>query len=171
MATVQDGRALYVTSSPGGWTPMGAAIRLAGRLVSDWLGQHPDSPAPVIVNITDGVPTDDESPEGPVDVWAEKLPTLSTVDGPCLLINVGAPEAEALDRCVFPTAAELPQVEGTDRLWQMASPLPDELAPRAVRLGLLPQGVTAEGRRLYAHGTDETLLEKIFDFGTEVRPH
>jgi hypothetical protein len=172
MAAVEDGRARYFTSTPEGWTPMGAAIRLGGRLVSDWLETHPNSPAPVIVTISDGVPTDDEVPEGPVDAWAAKLPMLATEDGPCLLINVGAPQADALARCVFPTDLELPQVEGTQRLWQMASPLPDELVPRAMRLGLLPQDTkSAEGRRLYAHGTDETVLEKIFDFGTEVRPH
>lgn len=173
MASVIDGRATYVTSQPDGWTPMGAAIRLAGRLVSDWLVEHGDSPAPVIVNVTDGVPTDDDAPEGPVDEWATKLAKLSTSDGSCLLLNVGAPtvNGDVLERSIFPSGAELPDVQGAKRLWGLASELPDELAPRASRLGLLPSNASAAGRRLYAQGTDQTLLEKIFDFGTEVRPH
>jgi hypothetical protein len=172
-ATVVNGRAKYVASAPDGWTPMGAAIRLAGRLVNDWLMEHNDSPAPVIVNITDGMPTDDEAPEGPMEEWAAKLESLRTIDGECLLINVGAPGAsgEYVHSCVFPTQDELPPVQGALRLWSSASPLPEELLQRATRLGLVPPGSAAAGRRLYAHGTDVTLLEKIFDFGTEVRAH
>lgn len=173
MASVVGNRAQYVVSEPEGWTPMGAAVRLAGRLVSDWLVGHEDSPAPVIVNVTDGVPTDDDAPEGPVDEWAKKLERLSTSDGGCLLINVGAPamNGERLERSIFPQGAEIPQAQGAQRLWSLASPLADELAPRAVQKGLLAPGAVAGDRRLFAQGTDETLLDRIFDFGTEVRPH
>jgi len=172
MATVVDDRAQYVTSVPNGWTPMGAAIRLAGRLVSDWLVEHPDSPAPVIVNVTDGLPTDDDAAEGPVDEWAKKLEQLATTDGSCLLINVNAGAfGVTLDRCIFPAEGEVPDSEGATRLWSFSSNLPEELVSRAARLGLIPQTAISDGRKLYAQGTDEPLLERIFDFGTEVRPH
>ncbi len=173
MASVVDNKAQYVVSRPEGWTPMGAAVRLAGRLVNDWLVGHEDGPAPVIVNVTDGVPTDDDAPEGPVDAWAAKLEGLSTSDGACLLLNVGAPAVNGarIERSIFPTSAEIPTSQGADRLWRISSPLGEDLAPRAVQKGLLVAGSTASDRRLFAQGTDESLLDQIFDFGTEVRPH
>jgi hypothetical protein len=172
----QDGLALYVESKPNGWTPMASAMKLAGTLASDWVEQHEDSPAPVILNVTDGVPTDDNAPDGPVEKWVEQLNGLATLDGPVLLMNAGVPDVDdQLARSIFPTSGELPAPElrysaQVRRLWQLASPLPTELLQNAIESKLLPDGSSAEGRRMYVHVSDPADLGQLFDFGTQLGP-
>jgi len=170
-----DELALYIESSPDGWTPMASAMKLTGSIVKDWVEQRSDAPAPVIINVTDGLPTDDESSDGPVERWVAALDELETTDGPVLLMNAGVPDAdEQLEPCLFPTSADLPEIDQVQRLWKLASPLPEELVPNAVARGLLPRGADAGGRRMYVHVSNPAELSQLFDFGTEIRadgPH
>lgn len=169
-----DDLALYIESKPDGWTPMGSAMKLAGSIVKDWVEQRSDSPAPVIINVTDGLPTDDESADGPVEKWVAAFDELKTTDGAVLLMNAGVPNAiERLDPCLFPVTYEVPELIGVQRLWKLASPLPEELVANAVARKLLPNGATAEGRRMYVHVSNPAELSQLFDFGTEIAngPH
>jgi len=65
-----------------GVTPMGGALDLAHHLMSSWVGKHPNSYPPIVINISDGEATD----SGPVP-QAEALTSLCTNDGNVLLLN------------------------------------------------------------------------------------
>ena len=165
-----DDLALYIESKPDGWTPMGSAMKLAGSIVKDWVEQRSDAPAPVIINVTDGMPTDDDSDDGPVEKWVAAFDELETSDGPVLLMNAGVPNgAEQLNHCLFPAGDEVPELDGVQRLWKLASPLPEELVANAVARNLLPKGAGADGRRMYVHVSNPAELSQLFDFGTEIR--
>lgn len=65
-----------------GTTPMGQALSLAHHILEGWVGRHPNSYPPIVINITDGEATD--SGPGP---QAETLCSLATNDGNILLFN------------------------------------------------------------------------------------
>lgn len=169
---IRDKEAIYVASEPNGWTPMATCLKTVGSIVKDWIEQHPESPAPVIMNVTDGVPTDDEHEDGPVERWANQVSELRTEDGAALLINSGVPSMDRrMDRCVFPNAADVPDIANIRRLWQMASPLPAALVSNAISAGLLPSGASHDGRRMYVNASDPADLQKLFEFGTQLNPN
>lgn len=197
-----DGVKQFVRSQPRGWTPMAMAVKLAGTVIHDWVrerlsieeqrsGKPVESnrfplPAPVIMNVTDGIPSDDEKDWGPIEQWAERLDAgacypagtdgqpIALIDGPPLLINVGTPATSAPDglpTLILPTESELPADEGVARLWRLASPLHPNLLETAIAKGLLPDKTSHVGRRLYVNaGPDAAVLDKIFQFGSGEAP-
>lgn len=200
---VVDGRKAFVRSRPDGWTPMAMAVKVAGTVIHDWVRwrlairgnadgtENPrfPLPAPVIINVTDGLPSDDDAEWGPIDKWVTQLQRgacypevssgrpISLIDGPPLLLNVGVPTNSGnLPTLVLPTESELPrdssdESAGVRRLWRLASPLHPNLLRTAIAKGVLPSGSSHEGRRLYANaGASATILDKIFDFGTYDQP-
>lgn len=167
----------FVQVRDDGWTPTANAIKHSGWLIREWLRARAvaegcelhqlELPAPTIIHTTDGQPTDDDTPNGPVDKWVDELPGLATADGPPLLINIGISDGpHSPQPCCFPTIEELPDDPYMRRLWDLSSPLPSALLRRALRFDLLPAGSTAEGRRLYAHFDPNSDLSSIFEFGT-----
>ena len=66
-----------------GATPMCQALTQAHDVLAHWLAQHPDSFPPIVINITDGEPTD-----GDPSSAADALRSLATSDGNVLLFNV-----------------------------------------------------------------------------------
>ncbi|WP_426571357.1 hypothetical protein [Aquihabitans sp. McL0605] len=221
-----DGTRQFIQSRADGWTPMGAAVKRTGTVIHNFVAQQLATtkdgredrrfplPAPVILNVTDGRPTDDDLTPTPVEHWAQRLSTgdcyptspeggpVRLIDGPPLLINIGTPEGDdpRLDALLFPTEAELPPAgesmegDGVRRLWRLASPMHPNLVATAVQKGLLPQGSTHHGRRLYAStraaGAGEggpgsagqpgpggagnwSILERIFEWGSvnKDQPH
>lgn len=204
---VVDDTKQFVRSNPRGWTPMAYALKRAGTVIRDWVSERlaeeaersGDSgenqrfplPAPVIINVSDGIPTDDDQDPGPVERWSSQLaaggcyPTqdgkpLMLRDGPPLLINVGTPgttDSAGPTRLVFPLESELP-VDGSDasrgirRLWNLSSELHPNLLRVAIAKGLVPKGASHVGRRVYVNAhNDATLLDQVFEFGSELGPH
>jgi hypothetical protein len=114
-------------------TPTCAAIELAGSLLDRWIGEHPDSFPPIVVNITDGAVTDHGSDGAGFAVWAQRLRSLRTADGNVIFLNALL-AAEAVEPTFFPASAEkLPPV-GAD-LFHASSELPPSMAGMARELG------------------------------------
>ncbi|MEM7272502.1 MAG: VWA domain-containing protein [Actinomycetota bacterium] len=120
-------------------TPMCEAIYRAGSLAADFCANHPDSYPPIVINLTDGVvtdepyaPTGDQHPAG-LDEWAERLTTLRTNHGPLRFLNAFV-SATPLDASWFPSTPNgLP--EPGRRLFDISSPLPEDLATAAADKG------------------------------------
>lgn len=139
-----------------GVTPMGAALDLAHKLLVEWVGKHPASYPPIVINISDGEATD----SGPVP-QAEALTSLTTEDGNVLLLNchISSKPAEPI---VFPDSdAALPD-EFARTLFGISSVLPEpmrELA-RGENLELGPKS------RGFAFNADLIGLIRFLDIGT-----
>ena len=58
LVEIEEEMAMYVepTCPRNGLTPMAEALDFAKQLIEGWITKKPDNPAPVIINVSDGMP-------------------------------------------------------------------------------------------------------------------
>jgi uncharacterized protein YegL len=141
-----------------GRTPMCLAIRAATEVIGEFLSQHPTCFPPVIINISDGVPTDGDP--GPMAV---ALRSLSSQDGNALFFNVHiSPRGER--PVLFPAdECDLPD-QHAQLLFRMSSPLPPEMLSQAQLLEMC----VMEGARGFAFNADLASVIMFLNIGTRV---
>jgi hypothetical protein len=131
-------------SVAGSRTAMCAALDLAGRVASGWIGLHQDSFPPIVLNISDGKATDGDPTE-----WARQLRGLHTLDGELLLFNInlatGAPKPIA-----FPVDPSGLPDDYSRQMFALSSLLPDFMRKHANARNL-PAEVGARGFVCNAH--------------------
>jgi hypothetical protein len=154
------GRPVWINPVHGGRTPMCEAIATAGGVVAQWTREHPDSYPPIVINITDGLVTDEPHRGASLIEWAERLTGLRTSDGNALLLNAyltpedGAPT-------LFPAGVD-GMAEPGPTLFRMSSPLPPLMVQRAQvkDIALRP------GARGLVMNADLLMLAKFLEIGT-----
>jgi hypothetical protein len=140
-----------------GRTPMHAAFSAAVGPLRQWLSQHSASFPPVIINLTDGVYTD----QNPAPV-ARELTQMGTADGNVLLFNCHVSEKPDVT-VTFPDAAQGAGLSGLKReLFDISSPLPEPMARHARAKGYQ----IGAGARGYAYNADFVTLIDFLDVGT-----
>jgi hypothetical protein len=154
-------QAYWIEAVYGYRTPMCQAIAEAGAHVFEWAQEHPDSFPPIVINITDGIVTDDPYSGLSLRDWAERLTRIATQDGSALLFNVFvAPEASG--EVVFPASGAGLPAPGP-ALFQISSLLPDPMRRSASIAGLR----ATDGSRGFAFNvSDSKSLAKILEIGT-----
>lgn len=139
-----------------GGTPMCQALTHATELVEGWLRKYPDGFPPIVVNISDGEPTD-----GDPTAIASRLRGLRSSDGEVLLLNVHLSSHRATP-IQFPDAeAQLPDAHAR-LLFQLSSPLTLAMRSAAQQEGL---NVSA-GARGFVFNADIISLIKFLNIGT-----
>ncbi len=132
-------------------TPMGDAFNQAYQLVDGWVtkkknrevtpdakeGQPQNDPIPIIINISDGAPTDSESD---VRTYADKLKSISCPDGTPLIFNVHLSsdnKKTGLAEVQFPKdKSDLPVSDSmAELLFDISSELPEAFVKDAVDHG------------------------------------
>jgi hypothetical protein len=139
-----------------GITPMGGALSLANKLLTEWTVKRKASFPPIVINISDGEATD----SGPVP-QAEALCNLATEDGNALLFNCHI-SSKPLPPVIFPDSdADLPD-DFAKTLFAVSSPLPPSLRElaRAENFNLGPEA------RGFAFNADLVELIRFLDIGT-----
>lgn len=149
---------VWVEPAGRGGTPMCAALRLADRLVSSWLAQHPDTFPPVVVNLTDGEATD-----GDPAIWANRIRGRSTSDGGVLLFNLSISTGHDM-AVLFPSGTEHLASGYSRKLFEMSSPLPDQMIANAAGLGISVR----PNARGFAFNADIKALAQFLNVGTSV---
>jgi hypothetical protein len=139
------------------------AIAVAGAAVFDWANAHPNSFPPIVINITDGLVTDEPYQGAGLAEWAYRLTTIGTNDGPTLLLNIFLSPTPA-NEVLFPsTGSHLPP-PGPD-LFEISSYLPPTMIANA--RGSHVQVVDG-ARGLVFNAALDTLV-KFLEIGTRVR--
>ncbi|MFP2904412.1 VWA domain-containing protein [Pyxidicoccus sp. 3LFB2] len=139
-----------------GATPMCQALGRATGLLGDWLRQHPEGFPPIVVNISDGQPTDGD-PTG----IASELRGMRSTDGQVLLLNVHL-SARTQHPIQFPSSdAGLPDAHAR-LLFQLSSPLTPGMLSAAREEGLQ----VGEGARGFVFNADIISLIKFLNIGT-----
>jgi hypothetical protein len=139
-----------------GGTPMCAAISQAQSLVESWLVQHPDCFPPIVINISDGEPTD-----GDPTSLGDKLRAASSIDGNVLLFNVHISSQTAAPIEFADSEAALPD-DHARLLFRMSSLLPPHLKDAAKQEGI----TVSEGTRGFVFNADMVSVIKFLDIGT-----
>jgi hypothetical protein len=141
-----------------GKTPMAATFQRAGTLMAGFLVDHPDCFPPIVINITDGKPTD-ANPESD----AVRLQQLSSTDGNVLVFNVHISETSG-QRIEFPDREEVLPDLYARLLFRMSSPLPPTMWAAAQESGLQ----VGAGTRGFVFNADIDSVIRSLDIGTRV---
>lgn len=147
-----------------GATNMLGAFKLAKELVEKWMADNADGPAPVIINISDGVPYYDG--KDPRDCMREtvelasEIMNLSNNDGNVLIFNAQIDESNG--QVVFPSNRTEVSQEEAQFLFDITSEVPGSYKAAAAK-NELP---TKEGSRGCIFGAGGVELIQLIDFGS-----
>ena len=175
-AEVIDGEPNWVRPHSGNLTPMCAAFALARKLAIDWSNRHQTSHPPVVINVTDGAPTD-----GNPAREVAKLSEVSTFDGHTLVFNAHIateklPRKEkskilklVIDRPThkvsYPTTDASLMDDLAKQLFSISSALPERIIERAQGLNI----EIAVGARAFVYNGGPDDLVRLFKLGTPAR--
>jgi hypothetical protein len=153
-------------TSSNGWTDMAAAFRMAKDIIENWVSDKPDSPAPVIINISDGVPYYDHK-----DIFqcaqetaaiANEIMNIQTSDGNVLIFNaeIGA----SSDKIILPSSRDEVKAggPGAEFLFEISSVIPEGYAGAARKNGL----ELKQDSKGAVFAADAESLIKLIDFGS-----
>jgi hypothetical protein len=146
----------WLEPGAGGPTPMGAAINHAGAVLAEWANQHPESFPPIVINISDGAPTDDPEP------WVHRLTSIATQDGNLLLFNLNISRF-ADPPVMFPARDDQLPNDYARALFHWSSVLPPSMFREAARTRPLETGA-----RGFGYNGDFNALVDFLVTGTQV---
>lgn len=141
-----------------GGTPMCQALRQAGEVVREFLDRYPHCFPPLVMNISDGEPTDGD-PAGP----AGELREMGTEDGNVLLFNLhlSSRPGRPLE---FPEGEDDLPDDHARRLFRMSSVLPPQAVDAARRNGAR----VGPASRGFVFNADLVSVVQFLDVGTRV---
>ncbi|QJW94504.1 GAP1-N2 domain-containing protein [Frigoriglobus tundricola] len=143
-----------------GQTPMCEALAAAGLAVQGFVTEFPDAYPPIVLNLTDGMPSD-----GNPQYNARLITNQGTRDGATLLFNLLI-SSKPVAADYFPaTEAHLTDV-CSKLLFRMSSVLPPKLLEAARAEG---HGVQPRARGVVINA-DPTAIVRFLDIGTRVTP-
>ncbi len=149
---------VWFEAKPTGRTPMCEALGKAKEYLEVFLGMQPNCYPPLVLNITDGQPTD-----GDPRAAAKELCGLASTDGNVLLFNAHLSEKQ--NRPI-----EFPEVEAglpddfAKLLFRMSSVLPPKLLDAAKADGF-PVGPQSRG---FVFNADLVAVIRFLDIGTRI---
>lgn len=142
----------------GGKTPMNAAMELAKEIIGGFLKMYPDCFPPLVINLTDGQPTD----ANPLTA-AQAVKNLKSRDGNVLLFN-GHLSSTPAKPIAFPaTENDLPDVY-SKLLFRMSSILPASMVATANDEGYDVKGLA----RGFMFNADLVAATRFLEIGTRV---
>jgi hypothetical protein len=145
-----------------GGTPMCAALRMAGDLLTDWCREHSNSFPPTVMHVTDGEATD--GTEADVEGAAAHITGQATGDGNALLLNLHVSGGGG-DPVRFPASEQSMPSAYAKLLFRTSSLLPAELQRRAAEARVT---VRPDSRGYVYNGRLDDIVT-FFDIGTRPR--
>jgi hypothetical protein len=139
-----------------GDTPMCAAFDKASSILSKWILEHQKSFPPIVINITDGKPTDGNPAQSAFD-----LMSLRTLDGEVLLFNLLISAAK-MSPIEFPDNDMVLSDEFARSLFRISSPL-----PAYMRNMMADEGINSNLQsRGFVFNADLVSVIRFLDIGT-----
>tara|TARA_Y100001934_G_C12291539_1_gene745092 strand:+ start:498 stop:1340 length:843 start_codon:yes stop_codon:yes gene_type:complete len=155
----ENGSPIWITPKSGSTTPMTECFMNAKNLINDWInwGNHNECHPPIMLNITDGIPTDCDSNFKQLLNITSEIKNLHTNYGSTLIGNchIGGNSTETN----YPTQLQ-PNADAYDRaMFNISSKLTPAMAREAEGRGL--EGISSESK-LYLSGVENP--EQIITF-------
>ena len=148
------------------WTNMRDGFKMAKQLVEDWIADKPECPAPVIINISDGVPYYDHQDNAKcmretMEV-AKEIMNISNNDGHVLIFN--AEIGDGGHKIITPSSESEVAVSGAPAqfLFEISSVIPEGYKAAAAKNELSIK----EGSKGCIFNADAVELIKLIDFGS-----
>jgi len=151
----------YVEESGNGGTPMGKAFDEVLTLVENFAQNHPNAHPPIIINISDGEPTDMSLAD--MEAKAQALRSIATTDGETLLWNIHVSATDP-NPIICPDAGTKMPDAYADAMLASASSIPD--SHRAIaKAKNIDLGETA---KCCVYNADSDTLIKMLSFASSV---
>lgn len=149
-----------------GWTDMAQGFRMAKEIIERWIVDNPDSPAPVVINVSDGMPYYDhkdfsECARETADI-AKEIMEIKTSDGNALIFN--AEIGQGITEIELPNSIEEVKKggKGAEFLYEISSIVPEGYKNAAEKNGLQLK----EDSRGAVFAAEADSLIKLIDFGS-----
>ena len=149
---------VWFEPTAGGKTPMNAALVMAREVLTDFIATYPDCFPPLVINLTDGKPTD----ANPLDA-AVALKGLKSTDGNVLMLNAHL-SSSAAPPVTFPSDENTLADKYAMLLFRMSSILPPKLMAAAKDEGYAITGPA----RGFVFNADLVSVIRFLDIGTRV---
>ena len=163
---VEDNMPIWFEQEANGVTNMAAAFKIAAQLINDYFKANSASPAPIIINISDGAPCIWNGTEAVWDLdetkkMAQSIMATSCEDGNVLIFNAHI-EASSFNVQLPNDRNMLPNDDGAHFLFDISSVIPDSYKKAADKSGLKVK----DGSRGCMISCDAEGLVKLIDFGS-----
>ena len=135
---------------------MCAGLKLAIEILEQWCDDHPSAFPPTVLHVTDGHPSD-----GNPEPIADRLKSVSTKDGGCLLFNLHVDVGEG-NPLIFPNDERVLKDRFGKALFRMSSLLPPHALEAAARKGY----DVRPGARGFVFNAGIEAIADFFDIGT-----
>jgi hypothetical protein len=139
-----------------GKTSMCAGLNTAIEILEQWCAAHPSAFPPTVLHVTDGHPSD-----GNPEPIADRLKSLATDDGACLLFNLHVDVGEGKP-LIFPNDERAIKDRFGKALFRMSSLLPPHALEAAARKGY----DIRPGARGFVFNAGIEAIADFFDIGT-----
>lgn len=147
-----------------GATNMFGAFKLAQELVNQWIADNPDRPAPVVINISDGVPyyngKDPRICMQETTTLVREIMNLSNKDGNVLVFNAQIDTTNGTVK--YPSDRNSVTQEEAKFLYDITSEVPESYKGAAEKNNL----PIKDGSRGCVFGADGVDLIQLIDFGS-----
>lgn len=148
---------IWVKPKAENTTPMHTAFAEAKKVVSEWIGNRPEHAAPIVINITDGMPNEEPATKAE----ALSLMKLNTSDGNVLIFNAHISDKK-LGEDVLPSDRALLKNSYAKFLFDISSEIPSSMFPAAQKSGFAPENAS---RGMVFNADAETLV-RLLNFGS-----
>jgi len=168
----------FITPKAVWGTPMASAFQLASALVTEWVSRSKDDtdedgnpvvrddsldPVPLIINISDGEPTDNEAD---VRKYAKEIMEINCPDGNPLIFNIHLSANGGQEVCMPMTDASLPANDKMSRLlFDISSNLPETMVKAARESGF--DNAEAGVKTFMSNVTEVEKFVMFLNFGTK----
>ena len=166
LVEIEEEMAIYLepTCPKNGLTPMGEALDFAKQLIDGWYSKKPQNPAPVIINVSDGIPFTGINPMDDIDKTisvANSIMNINTNDGNPIIFNVHLGQPPFSESRFESNEGEIAGEEGK-LLFKISSKVPETYREAARKY----EFVTSEDSRGFVSNAGPDTLIKFINFGS-----
>lgn len=162
LVEIDEQMPIFIEPTANGLTPMAEALSFAKELIEGWLQKKPDNPAPIIINVSDGMPYTGDSMQEAMNktmTVSKEIMSISSADGNPLIFNchLGEGKSHSFNESINEIADEQAKF-----LFEISSELPESYKNAAVKHDF---EVKTKSRVFVSNAKPEVLI-KLIDFGS-----
>ncbi|WP_053976574.1 vWA domain-containing protein [Mangrovimonas xylaniphaga] len=154
---------IFIEPTANGLTPMADALTFAKELIEGWLQKKPENPAPIIINISDGLPytgsSVDDAMNKAISV-SKDIMSINSADGNPLIFNSHI--GDGGKKCGFEESESELSDDQAKFLFKISSKVPDSYKQAAVKQDFK---VKSESRGFVSNAEPEEFI-KFINFGS-----
>lgn len=154
---------IFIEPTANGLTPMADALSFAKELIEGWLQKKPDNPAPIIINISDGLPytgtSVDDAMNKAISV-SKEIMAINSDDGNPLIFNSHIGDGGT--QCGFEESESELSDDQAKFLFKISSKVPESYKQAAVKQDFK---VKAESKGFVSNADPESFI-KFINFGS-----